>query len=157
VIGGFDRHLSERLPLPLARLYLRACNAQEDEQSRELHDSLLVLFEATVTLAAAVQIAVYKATDSHDPQLHESLGNLSRPTLGHWIGWLRDVSAYTAELTPHPFPPVAPVAQMLRQKRKDLPAVRTLLVTLGEREEGMPHYSRDAQNVRLLEFIPIYG
>lgn len=143
MVKDFDRNLSDHLPLPLARLYRKAYNA---EPGPERHENVLVLFQTTIKLAAAAQMAVYLTNKTREPGLDQSLTDLTHPALGHWVSWLRNIAAQTATLHPHPFPEVAHVDKLLRSKQKDLQAIPELLSKLGRR-------SPDARSVRFLDLI----
>src|SRR3954454_17709373 len=87
----FRRDYLARLPLPLAQLYSRAYNAKDP---RGRHDNTFYLFEALVKLAAATAVAAYL----HEVQqgaprvaaLDRLLVHLALPSLGQWVGMLRE-------------------------------------------------------------------
>lgn len=142
-----DRELRDRLPSPLASLYVEATNLATDLQWEALHKRLLRLVETAVALAAIAQIAVYRASGAANAKIEASLGDhLARPSFGHWVGWLREISASNTTLTSHPFPAVQPGHAVLNEKRRDLPAIQALLVELGK-------VSPDKQHVQLQNFV----
>jgi serine/threonine protein kinase/formylglycine-generating enzyme required for sulfatase activity len=138
---GFRADLRDRLPLPLARLYRRAFNAKA---RIDRHHNAFYLLEATIKAAAAAQIAAYVAGGARDPTLDRRLAHLALPSIGHWVAFLREVSAATARLDPHPFPDIAGVAALLAQPRDNLPAVAACTAAMSGRSGG---------KVRPLDFI----
>src|SRR5436309_14862565 len=92
VNAGSDEDLIRRLPLPLAQLYRRACNAKT---SLDRHHNAYYLAEATLKLAASLRIgAALQAGLDHRSPLARSLEQLCLPSVGHWVGFLGDASEY---------------------------------------------------------------
>lgn len=152
--GGFRADLRDRLPLPLALLYRRTFNAKS---SVERHHGAYFLLEALVKTAASAQAAAYLASGTRDATVDKHLTKLARPAFGDWVAILRDVAARTAALDPHPFPEVAPVAALVKDKRADLPAVKAAVVEMGKRVEGVPSFGADRVAVfDLFERLPAY-
>ena len=102
----FRTDLRDRLPLPLARLYSRAHNAKS---WLERHGSALYLLEAGVKLWGAAQVSAYLQSHRRIADVDRRLACLALPSLGNWVELLREVSAATAAMDPHPFPDVAGV------------------------------------------------
>src|SRR5947209_2618163 len=72
-----DAQLIAGLPLPLAQLYRRACNAKGP---LERHLAAFYLWEAALKLLASAALAVYAGRPGHDASLVERLKNLARPS-----------------------------------------------------------------------------
>src|SRR5271157_1883840 len=92
VISISDEELLRRLPLPLAQLYRRARNGKTPV---DRHHNAYYLAEATLKLAASVRIGVALSAglDSQSP-LARSLEQVCLPSVGHWVGFLRESSDY---------------------------------------------------------------
>src|SRR3954453_20790045 len=87
-----DEELIRRIPLPMAQLYRRACNAKT---SLDRHHNAYYLAEATLKLAAALRVgAALAAGLDHRSPLARSLEQLCLPSVGHWVGFLRAASDY---------------------------------------------------------------
>ncbi len=138
--GGYRLDLRDRLPLPLALLYRRTFNAKS---KIERHHGAYFLLEAIVKTAAAAQAAAWLVSGAKDAAVEKHLTRLARPAFGDWVAILRDVSAKAAALDPHPFPEVAPVAALLREKRADLVAVKAAVVEMGKRVDGVASFGGD--------------
>lgn len=125
----FRREYLVRLPLPLAQLYGRAFNAKSP---RERHDNAFYLFEALVKLAATTATAYYLEEvsiepSSRVPMLDRLLAQLALPSLGQWLGILREVSRHFASRVDTPSHPWGkPVWDGLSATRKDLPGMLAL-------------------------------
>src|SRR6516165_4712351 len=89
-----DESLISRLPLPLARLYLRAHNAKTPY---DRHQAAYFLWEAALKLLGSVSIVSYAESGQHRPDLDSSLESLARPSVGHWWGHVRLLVPVLAE------------------------------------------------------------
>ena len=78
--------LQRRLPLPLAQLHRRACNAQTALQR---HLAAHLLWEASLKLLASVAVIEYARRGPAAPDVAEPLKSLARPSLGHWWKFVR--------------------------------------------------------------------
>ena len=89
----FHRDYLVRLPLPLAQLYSRAHNATDP---RGRHDNTFYLFEALIKLSAAPAIAEYlEEVERGEPRtaaIDKLLLQLALPSLGQWLGMLRELA-----------------------------------------------------------------
>jgi hypothetical protein len=87
-----DDDLVGRLPLPLAQLYRRARNAKSPV---DRHHNAYYLAEASLKLAACARIGVALA-NGLEPRsaLAQALEDLCLPSIGHWVGFLRQASLY---------------------------------------------------------------
>lgn len=82
------REVIQDYPYPLAATYQRAFQVSEGVV---VHDYLLDLFEVALKYCASIAISQYVADQLGDPRTNASLRELERPSLGHWLGWLRDI------------------------------------------------------------------
>ena len=125
----FRREYLVRLPLPLAQLYGRAFNAKSP---RERHDNAFYLFEALVKLAASTATAYYLEEvsiepSSRVPMLDRMLAQLALPSLGQWLGILREVTRHFASRVDTPSHPWGKLVwDGLSATRKDLPGMLAL-------------------------------
>jgi serine/threonine protein kinase len=78
--------LLRTLPLPLARCYRRAANANDP---RDQFLSAFRMWEATVKLLAVVALTEYARSGRRTTAASQRLRSLDRPALGHWIEFLR--------------------------------------------------------------------
>jgi len=95
---GFRRDYLLRLPLPLAQLYSRAHNAKDN---RTRHDNCFYIFESLIKLSACPLIGCYlddlKRGRSHVEAVDKSLSHLALPSLGQWVGMLRELARHYGE------------------------------------------------------------
>jgi hypothetical protein len=85
--------LLSRLPLPLAQLYRRACNAKS---APERHRATYYLWETALKLLGSAAVVSFLHTGrTPDARLAEILQALARPAVGHWWAMVR---ALTVEL-----------------------------------------------------------
>lgn len=80
-----------RYPYPIALTYHNADNAREVMAA---HDQRLKLFEVTLKYLASIAIAQYVRQASDDEKVNRTLQGLSRPSLGQWNGFLREILTY---------------------------------------------------------------
>jgi len=80
-----------RYPYPIALTYHNADNVREVMIA---HDQRLRLFEVTLKYLASTAIAQYVRQAGDDEKVNRVLRGLSRPSLGQWNGFLREVLAY---------------------------------------------------------------
>jgi hypothetical protein len=80
-----------RYPYPIALTYHNADNAREVMAA---HDQRLKLFEVILKYLASVAIAQYARQAGDDEKVNRALRGLSRPSLGQWNGFLREVLSY---------------------------------------------------------------
>jgi serine/threonine protein kinase/tetratricopeptide (TPR) repeat protein len=138
VESGFRREYLLRLPLPLAQLYNRAYNAKS---ARERHDNAFYLWEATIKLAAASATAYYLDEVAHDgslrnPILDRLLAQLALPSLGQWLGILREVSRTFAKRVDAESNPWIGQARALATSTKDKSALLSLYQRVKNGADG---------------------
>ncbi len=80
-----------RYPYPIALTYHNADNAREVMAA---HDQRLKLFEVTLKYMASITIAQYVRQAGDDEKVNQTLQGLSRPSLGQWNGFLREILSY---------------------------------------------------------------
>lgn len=122
-----DESLVQRLPLPLAKLYLRAHNTKNPF---DRHQTAYYLWEATLRLLASAAVANYAERPAHDPDLDEPLRKLARPSLGDWWGLVRRLVPILADSGDEGYGVIREL--VLGRARDDLPRVAELDVRFQE-------------------------
>ena len=114
---GFRRDYLLRLPLPLAQLYSRAHNAKD---TRTRHDNCFYIFESLIKLATCPLIGSYlddlKRGKDHNEQADRALSHLALPSLGQWVGMLRELARHYGESETTRGHPLRPVWRQLNRK-----------------------------------------
>ena len=122
-----DESLVQRLPLPLAKLYLRAHNTKK---RLDRHQTAYYLWEATIRLLASAAVATYAERPGHDPDLEEPLRKLARPSLGDWWGLTRQLIPILADSGDEGY---AAIRELIFGRAKDdLPHIAELDALLKE-------------------------
>jgi len=80
-----------RYPYPIALTYHNADNAREVMAA---HDQRLKLFEVILKYLASITIAQYVRQAGDDEKVNQTLRGLSRPSLGQWNGFLREILTF---------------------------------------------------------------
>lgn len=111
----FDPLFKTGLPLPLARLYVRAFHAKGE---RERHDHAFHLLESGLKLAAAALVARYRACDRRSDRIDVALRNLALPALGHWRNIFKETLLFLADGEPED-PWARRILGSLRAERDD--------------------------------------
>ncbi len=89
------QRLLQRLPLPLAQLLRRALNGKS---SLERHHNALYLAEAALKLGASMRIGIWLEHGlERGSTLARNMEALLLPSLGHWLGLLRDCDRVLGE------------------------------------------------------------
>ena len=140
-----DESLVQRLPLPLAKLYLRAHNTKNPF---DRHQTAYYLWEATLRLLASAAVATYAERPVHDPDLDEPLRKLARPALGDWWGLIRRLIPILADSGDEGYAAIREL--ILGRARDDLRHIAQLDVMLQE-TLGLPAGS--GARVRLSELL----
>jgi hypothetical protein len=81
-----DDSLIQKLPLPLARLAIRAQNAK---RPLDRYLGAYYLWEAALKLLGGVAVVEFSTLGPQDPKLTAVLETLARPSLGHWWEYVR--------------------------------------------------------------------
>ena len=140
-----DESLVQRLPLPLAKLYLRAHNTKNPF---DRHQTAYYLWEATIRLLASAAVATYAERPGHDPDLDEPLRKLARPALGDWWGLIRRLIPILADSGDVGYEAIREL--ILGRVRDDLPRIAELDVML---QETLGLSAGSGTRVRLSEFL----
>lgn len=101
------------LPLPLAQALRRALNAKSPEGA---HLGAYYFFEASLKLTAASLVAVYLQDGAKEPKLNKVIENLARPSTGHWLNLLREISAWLASRPDAGLLPLSGVSKRLTDR-----------------------------------------
>jgi hypothetical protein len=100
-----------RLPLPLAQLYRRARNAKS---AQDRHHNAYYLAEAALKLSACARIGAALASGlAPRSPLARSLEDLSLPSVGHWVGFLREAALHLRDRPDSALLPLAAAGEKL--------------------------------------------
>jgi adenylate cyclase len=119
----YDETLIPRLPLPLARLYRRACNARSPF---DVHQAAYFLWEASLRLLAAVAVVAHAEGAARDDVFRPP----ARPLLSDWWAMVRRLVPALAEAGDPGFRAVREL--VLGRSRADLPRTAALVSALDE-------------------------
>lgn len=143
---GFRRDYLLRLPLPLAQLYSRAHNAKD---TRTRHDNCFYIFESLIKLSTCPLIGAYlddlKRGKDHNEQVDRALSHLALPSLGQWVGMLRELARHYGESETTRGHPLRPVWRQLNRKHSvgDSPGIVGLYRRIKHGPDG--HLSADTK------------
>jgi hypothetical protein len=130
--AGLDEELLRRLPLPVAQLLRSADNGKN---MLDRHWAAFYVWEASLKLLGSVAIVDLAERGTPSAQLQEQLQSLSRPSLGQWCGYVREL---VKELAPRD-PGFEKIQELLAGKaRSDLPRCAGLDAALISVLEGKP-------------------
>ena len=153
----FHRDYLVRLPLPLAQLYSRAHNAKHP---RARHDNAFYLCEALIKLAAAPPILAYLGeTRRGEPRLEsldEQLTHLTLPSLGHWLGLLRESAAYFGNRVDSASHPLGHLWTQLSAKRSDWSGVLALFRRIKNGPDGQTANNKSCSALELFDALVQY-
>ncbi|MGB1124061.1 MAG: serine/threonine protein kinase [Phycisphaeraceae bacterium] len=136
---GFRREYLLRLPLPLAQLYSRAHNAKD---TRTRHDNCFYIFESLIKLATCPLIGSYlddlKRGKEHNQNVDRALSHLALPSLGQWVGMLRELARHYGESDTTRGHPLRPVWRQLTRKHAigDAPGIVSLYRRIKHGPDG---------------------
>lgn len=144
--------VSRRYPYPLAATYHRAYF--EAIERDEAHDYLLDLFELTLKYTTTIVLSQYFADNPHDPRINRGLLSLQRPSLGHWLGWLRDIlDLYRRE---HRDLRIPELATVLNQKNSsELHRASSTLRQIMTERMGYDGGTRNTTSTTPLQFLQL--
>jgi len=142
--------------LPLAQLYRRAVNAKTP---LDRHHHAYYLAEAALKLTACLRIGVALA-GGLEPRvpLAQSLEQLCLPSVGHWVGFLRDATDYLRRRPDSALLPLGDSHNQLLQP-EGMPGVRAFAERISRRAEGdeqpplTPEQVRDPMRQGVLGFF----
>jgi len=153
----FHREYLLRLPLPLAQLYARAHNAKD---ARGRHDNAFYLFEATIKLAATPLVAAYLRDIEHgqarSAALDRLLAQLSLPSLGQWVGILRELARYIGNRPDAASHPMGHVWRQLSMVRRNKPAMLALYCRIKGGPDGQPAGDQSCSVLQVFEALVQY-
>jgi hypothetical protein len=127
-----DEELAQRLPMPLARLYRLAFNADspQDRHLRAFH-----VWEAAIKLIGASAVVEYaNGQKKDDPDVRNALRDLDRPSLGQWWDFSFVLVPRLAEAGEPAFRHLNDA--LFGKPRSDLPALVALDAALRSLFEG---------------------
>jgi WD40 repeat protein/serine/threonine protein kinase len=149
--------LLARLPLPLAQLYRRAMNAKSP---LDRHHNAYYLAEATLKLAACARIgaALTAGLEPRSP-LARALEDLTLPSVGHWVGFLRGASLFLKDRPDAALLPLAATEEKLHGPGA-FPAARAFAERAARAEAGQSpaiggEPARDAARQGILGFFAL--
>jgi serine/threonine-protein kinase len=153
----FQRDYLVRLPLPLAQLYSRAYNAR-DPRSR--HDYTFYLFEALVKVAASAAIAAYlhdvQRGAARAPAIDSLLAQLALPSLGQWVGMLRELARHFGLRPDAANHPLGGLAEQLDAGRRNWEAVPALYRRIKNGPDGQAAGARNCSLQQLIDALVQY-
>jgi hypothetical protein len=82
-----NTNIRNDFPYPIAKVYLRAMNAEEPVEKFTI---LGYLFEIALKYAASISISEYLNFQDKDSTINKILSGISRPSLGKWAEFLRE-------------------------------------------------------------------
>jgi serine/threonine protein kinase/tetratricopeptide (TPR) repeat protein len=157
VADRFHREYLLRLPLPLAQLYSRAYNAKD---ARGRHDNTFYLFEATIKLAAAPLVAAYlREIDQGQPRLAEldrQLVQLVLPSLGQWVGLLRELARHFGSRPDAAAHPLGHLWNQLSAVRRNAPGLLALYRRIKAGADGQVAGDQSCSILQVLEAVVLY-
>jgi serine/threonine protein kinase/WD40 repeat protein len=155
--ADFRREYLLQLPLPLAHLYSRAYNAKD---ARSRHDNAFYLCEALIKLSAASPIACYleeiASGQHHVPNIDRLLVQLALPSLGQWVGLLREIARYFGERVDAATHPLGGLWKRLNQKYSDRPAMLALYRRIKNGADGAPVGDTTCSALQIFEALNQY-
>ena len=94
---GANRDITDGYPYPIASTYMKI---YQDATPGGRHDRLRDLFQVTLQFLASVMLVQYARDRKRDKAtydnaaINDSLADLARPSMGHWLRYLRDLIAH---------------------------------------------------------------
>lgn len=154
----FRREYLLRLPLPLAQLYGRTYNAKS---ARERHDNAFYLVEALVKLIASTATAGYLDEVSLGPSprvpvLDRLLAQLALPSLGQWLGILRELAKYFATRVDSASHPWGSLNEQLTKTTRDEPALLALYQRIKNGPDGSLAADQSCSLIGVLDALVQY-
>ncbi len=154
------RGLLGSIPMPLAQLGKRALNAPA---GIERHNAAFYMLEATLKLAAAGRICLWIKDGLVDPstrpadqaRVAQSLQSLALPSLGHWFGYLRDVSDALDKAPSTNGRALAAPAKRIGQTPKEWKAVPAFARASVEAGAVKPEIGKNGEKRGILGFFEV--
>ena len=139
------------LPLPLGQLLRRAANAKS---VADRHTSAWALWEAAIKTLGAAAVGTFAADPSPNPRITAQMRKLARPSLGDWVGLLRDVVPHLADRGAAGFPALR--AAVSAKRHDDLPRAAGLSAVLAELRGERPTSRATVSLAELLDHLVDY-
>jgi len=153
----FHREYLVRLPLPLAQLYSRAHNGK---LARARHDNAFYLCEALIKLAATPLIATYldgvSRGEPHVEAIDRQLPAVKLPSLGHWMGMLRELARHFGLRVDSETHPLGHLWDQLNARRTDWSAVLELFRKIKNGPDGQPANVKGCSALELFDALVQY-
>lgn len=153
----YRREYAIRLPLPLAQLYTRAHNAKS---ARDRHDLTYFLFEAIVRLSVAPLVLTYlREIEQGQPRsvaVDRHLFNLARPTAGHWVGMLRELSRMFGARVDAGMHPLGHLWGQLNSQRRDFSNCLALFCRIKHGPDGPTSHDQSVSLLQLFDALVPY-
>jgi len=134
-----------RYPYPIALTYHNADNAREVTAA---HDQRLKLFEVALKYLASIAIAQYVRQAGDDEKVNQTLRGLSRPSLGQWNGFLREILTYYDRTGRRDALFIPEMYEAYFQKSKERPALCRAYNTLRNFLQGRDDSHLTAMSLR---------
>ena len=153
----FQRDYLIRLPLPLAQLYQRAYN---DKSAQSRHDNTFYLFEALIKLAAAPAVAAYlHEVEQGGPRVAELdrlLVHLALPSLGQWVGMLRELARHFGTRPDAAAHPLGHLWDQLNRPYRDRPGLLALYRRIKNGPDGEPAGDQSCSPLQVIDALVQY-
>lgn len=153
----FHREYLVRLPLPLAQLYSRAHNAK---LARARHDNAFYLCEALIKLSACPLVTMYldgvERGEPHVELINKQLPHIKLPSLGHWLGLLRELARYFGNRVDAATHPLGHVWDQLNTRRTDWSGVVELYRSIKNGPDGQPANVKGCSALELFDALVQY-
>jgi Protein tyrosine and serine/threonine kinase len=153
----FHREYLVQLPLPLAQLYSRASNAKDP---RGRYENAYYLFEALIKLTAAPLIAAYlqevRHGGTHVEALDRQLTQLALPSLGQWVGMVREVARSFGERADASSHPLGHLWPQLTRQHRDQPGLLELYRRIKNGPDGRRTDDRACSVLQVFEALVQY-
>ena len=151
-----NRDITDLYPYPIATAYLKLYQTG-DPTGR--HERLKDLFEVTIKYLASIVLAQYVRDRLADgatygsPAVDAALLNLKRPSLGHWVGLLRDVLAHYIKIKQQSALILPELYDVVFQKRNKSESPALVAAFNHLRAEYTPKEGGDVQATTLRDFL----
>ena len=129
--------------------YRRLLNAHEP---RERHDAAYYLFEVLLKYVASIAVADYLESEEREHRVNAALKGLARPSLGEWLGFLRECARFSRQRK-DPLPAARAVADFLERKEDAGTETVRLFNALRSFLSGKPSQKESASLERLRKHL----
>ncbi|MFC1849592.1 hypothetical protein ACFL27_05225 [candidate division CSSED10-310 bacterium] len=144
-------HTLNTLPLPIAQVLRRAINAKS---AVDRHHLAFFAGEAMLKLAAAARVGTYlQHCFEAGSKLAQQLESLVLPSTGHWLGFLRDVSAHFSKQPGRGMVPLAELHPVLTKAHPEWQQMDRFLATCVEEGALKKEIASEARRKGVLGFF----